>query len=156
IVATDRRRYTLRITEIGQTGLSGVTLKPHAHESTPRGQPVTVAYDELALLEVRRFSAATTVAAGTVTVLTVGLGRAPAGTGRVRRPGPRRCGADRGALGPTVGAVRRAPGPEPRGRAAEGPADPQERPRMPAEAHRTPGHERSRGAGRTRGADGHR
>jgi hypothetical protein len=73
IVTTQRQRYTLEITEIRATELIGVTLEPGRHETSPKGKAVTMSYDELALLQVRRFSSLHTAGAVAGTVLVIGM-----------------------------------------------------------------------------------
>lgn len=73
IVTRNRERMSLKITEIRPTALAGVTLKPAKHETLAKGQSVVVQYDDLALVEVRRFSAARTVGLPVLVVSMVGL-----------------------------------------------------------------------------------
>ena len=73
IVTRNRERMSLKITEIRPTALAGVTLKPAKHETLAEGQRVVVQYGDLALVEVRRFSAARTVGLPVLVVSMVGL-----------------------------------------------------------------------------------
>jgi len=70
VVTKQRERMSLRITEIRPTELAGVTVKPAAHEALPKGRDVMVPYADIALVEVRRFSAARTAAGSVLVVLT--------------------------------------------------------------------------------------
>jgi len=69
IVTKQRERMSLEITEIRPAELAGVSLKPAAHETLPAGRDVVVPYADIALVEVRRFSAARTAAAPVLVVL---------------------------------------------------------------------------------------
>ncbi|MGH8196857.1 MAG: hypothetical protein ACRETI_01680 [Steroidobacteraceae bacterium] len=69
IVTKQRERISLEITEIRPTELAGVSVKPAAHETLPAGRDVVVPYADIALVEVRRFSAVRTVAAPVLVVL---------------------------------------------------------------------------------------
>jgi len=69
VVTRQRERMSLEITEIRATELAGVTVKPGKRETLPAGHDVVVPYADLALVEVRRFSAARTVAAPFVVIL---------------------------------------------------------------------------------------
>lgn len=62
IVTKQRQRLSIEIVEIRPTELAGVTLKPAPHETLPKGSNVVVPYADLALVEVRRFSAKRTAA----------------------------------------------------------------------------------------------
>jgi len=73
VVTTKRQRYTFEITEIRPAEFAGVTLEPGPHETLPKGQLIEVPYDELALLEVRRFSAVHTAGAVVGGVFIVGM-----------------------------------------------------------------------------------
>jgi hypothetical protein len=73
VVTTRRQRYTIELNEIGATAMVGVTVEPHKHDTLPAGHRVQVPYEELALLEVRRFSPARTAGAVAGGVLVVGL-----------------------------------------------------------------------------------
>lgn len=73
VVTTKRQRYTFEITEIRPAEFAGMTLEPGPHETVPKGQSIVVPYDELALLEVRRFSAMHTAGAVAGGVLVVGM-----------------------------------------------------------------------------------
>jgi hypothetical protein len=70
VVTKQRERMSLEITEIRSSELAGVTLKPEKHETIPEGRDVTVPYADLAMVEVRRFSALRTVAVPTLVLLT--------------------------------------------------------------------------------------
>lgn len=69
VVTRDRERLSLEITEIGETALAGRTVKPGAHETTPAGREVTLPYADLALVEVRQFSAMRSAAVPAVVLL---------------------------------------------------------------------------------------
>ncbi len=69
IVTKQRERMSFEITEIRETELAGVTVKPAKHETLPAGQAVVVPYADIALIEVKRFSAARTAAAPVLVVL---------------------------------------------------------------------------------------
>ena len=86
IVTKDRGRMSLKISEIRTTELAGVTVKPGPHETEPAGREVIVPYAELALVEVRRFSAARSAAVPAL-VLLVAAGIALE-TAPVMPPGP--------------------------------------------------------------------
>jgi hypothetical protein len=60
---------SFQITEIRPTELAGISVKPAAHETLPEGRDVVVPYADIALVEVRRFSAARTLAAPVLVVL---------------------------------------------------------------------------------------
>jgi hypothetical protein len=72
VVTKQRKRMSLHITEIRPTELAGVTAKPAEHESLPAGQDVVVPYADIALVEVRRFSAARSVAGPALVILVTG------------------------------------------------------------------------------------
>ena len=69
LVTKYRERVTLRVTEIRNDEIEGVTQKPNPHETVPAGKKAVVPYVDLALVEVTRHSAGKTV--GLVAVLTV-------------------------------------------------------------------------------------
>ena len=69
IVTRDRERLSLEITDIRETELAGRTVKPGAHETTPPGRAVVLPYADLALVEVRQFSAMRSAAVPAVVLL---------------------------------------------------------------------------------------
>ena len=69
IVTRQRERMSFEITEIRPTELAGVTTKPAPHETLPAGRDVVVPYGDIALVEVKRFSAARTVAGPVLVIL---------------------------------------------------------------------------------------
>ncbi|MBV6424837.1 MAG: hypothetical protein NAOJABEB_02651 [Steroidobacteraceae bacterium] len=71
IVTKHRERMSLEISGFRETELVGVTTKPAAHETLAEGTPVVVPYGDLALVQVRRISAARTVLMPIVIVGTV-------------------------------------------------------------------------------------
>lgn len=86
VVTKDRGRMSLKITEIRETELAGVTVAPGTHETVPAGRDVVVPYADLALVEVRRFSAIRSAAVPAVVLLVaagIALESAP-----VMPPGP--------------------------------------------------------------------
>jgi hypothetical protein len=73
VVTIHRERASLRITDLGQTELTGVTLKPARHETLPKDQEIVVPYGDLALVEVRRFGkGGPAAAAGLLLIVTAG------------------------------------------------------------------------------------
>lgn len=72
IVTRQRERMSLEISEIRSTELTGVTVKPAAHETLPAGRDIVVPYADIALVEVRRFSALRTAAMPILVVLVAG------------------------------------------------------------------------------------
>jgi hypothetical protein len=70
VVTTRRERIGLRITEVRGDRFVGVTLRPRKKETRPKGQPVEVLFDEVALLEVTH-RGQKALAAGAVAVVTV-------------------------------------------------------------------------------------
>ncbi len=72
VVTKQRERMSFEITEIRASELTGVTVKPASHETLPVGQDVIVPYADIALVEVRRFSALRTAAVPVLVVLTAG------------------------------------------------------------------------------------
>ena len=72
VVTKQRERMSLEITEIRAAEMAGVTVKPASHETLPVGQDVVVPYADIALVEVRRFSALRTAAVPVLIVLTAG------------------------------------------------------------------------------------
>ena len=74
VVTKDRERMSLKISEIRETELAGVTVKPAPHETVPADQRVVVPYADLALVEVRHFSAARSLAVpGLVLLVAAGI-----------------------------------------------------------------------------------
>lgn len=69
VVTKDRGRMSLKITDIRATELAGVTVEPGPHETAPAGRAVVVPYADLALVEVRRFSATRSAAVPAVVLL---------------------------------------------------------------------------------------
>jgi hypothetical protein len=69
VVTKGRERLSFEITEIRATELAGITVAPRKHETMPAGVGVAVPYADLALVEVRRFSAARSLAVPAVVVL---------------------------------------------------------------------------------------
>lgn len=73
VVTKQRERMSLQITEIRPTELAAISAKPGPHESLPAGRDIVVPYGDIALVEVRRFSKARSVA-GPVLVILVTAG----------------------------------------------------------------------------------
>ncbi len=71
VVTTRRARIALEVTEVRDDRFVGVTIEPRRKESMPAGTPVEVRYDELALLEVTRFSKGAAAAGALAAVVTV-------------------------------------------------------------------------------------
>lgn len=71
VVTTGRERIALEVTEVREDRFVGVTLEPRQKERLPSGQPIEVRYDELALLEVTRFSKGAAAAGALAAVVTV-------------------------------------------------------------------------------------
>lgn len=71
VVTTRRERIAFTVTEIRDDRFVGVTIKPRKKEVMPEGEPVEVRYDELALLEVTRFSKGTATVGALAAVVTV-------------------------------------------------------------------------------------
>jgi hypothetical protein len=69
IVTKQRERMSFEITEIRPTELTGVTTKPASHETLPAGRDVIVPYGDIALVEVKRISAARSVAGPVLVIL---------------------------------------------------------------------------------------
>ena len=70
VVTTRRERIGLKITEVRGDRFVGVTLRPRKKETWPKGKPVEVPFEEIALLEVtHRGQKALT--ASTIAVVTV-------------------------------------------------------------------------------------
>jgi hypothetical protein len=70
VVTTRRERIGLKITEVRGDRFVGVTLRPRKKETLPKGQPVEVLFDEIALLEVTH-RGQKALAASAVAVVTV-------------------------------------------------------------------------------------
>jgi len=70
VVTRQRQRMSFEIVELRPSEMVGVTRKPAAHETLPKGTAVTVLYDDLAFVVVKRFSAGRTAA---VPFLVLGL-----------------------------------------------------------------------------------
>jgi hypothetical protein len=79
IVTRQRERMSFEITEIRPSELAGVTTEPAPHETLPAGRDVVVPYGDIALVEVKRFSAVRTVA-GPVLIILLASGIALATT----------------------------------------------------------------------------
>ena len=80
VVTKQRERMSFEITAIRASEMAGVTVKPASHETLPLGQDVVVHYADIALVEVRRFSALRTAAVPVLVVLMAGsiaLGATP-------------------------------------------------------------------------------
>lgn len=71
VVTTDRERIAFQVTEVRDDRFVGVTIKPRRKEEMPPGALVEVRYDELALLEVTRFSKGAVAAGALAAVVTV-------------------------------------------------------------------------------------
>jgi hypothetical protein len=71
VVTTRRERIAFTVTEIRDDRFVGVTIKPRKKEVMPEGEPVEVRYDELALLEVTRFSKGAATVGALAAVVTV-------------------------------------------------------------------------------------
>jgi hypothetical protein len=71
VVTTGRERMAFEVTEVRDDRFVGVTIEPRRKETSPAGKAVEVRYDELALLEVTRFSKGAVAAGALVTVVTV-------------------------------------------------------------------------------------
>lgn len=71
VVTTRRERIAFEVTEVREDRFVGVAIKPRAKEGHPEGEPVEVRYDELALLEVTRFSKGAAAAGALAAVVTV-------------------------------------------------------------------------------------
>lgn len=68
VVTTRRQRLSFEVTEVHSTRFVGVTVEPHWKEERHAGKPVEVSFDELAVIQVTRFSPG----AAAVVVLLVG------------------------------------------------------------------------------------
>jgi hypothetical protein len=68
VVTTRRERLSFEVTEVRDGRFVGVTLQPRRKEGRPAGEPVEVPFEELAVIEVTRFSPG----AAAVVVLLVG------------------------------------------------------------------------------------
>jgi hypothetical protein len=82
VVTTRRERLSFHVTEVRADRLVGVTVKPNPKETRPAGETVEVPFDELAVVDVRRFDArkaglATAAVVLTVSALSVVLGAVP-------------------------------------------------------------------------------
>jgi hypothetical protein len=89
VVTLARERIALEVAEVREDRFVGVTLEPRAKETRPRGQPVEVRYDELALLEVTRVSQGAVAAGALAAVVTVGaLALVVGGVGVMAAPVP--------------------------------------------------------------------
>jgi hypothetical protein len=71
VVTTRRERIAFTVTEIRDDRFVGVTITPRKKEVMPEGEPVEVRYDELALLEVTRFSKGAATVGALAAVVTV-------------------------------------------------------------------------------------
>lgn len=71
LVTTDRERLSLRVGEILEDRITGITLEPARKEKLPGETPIEVPYTKIAMIQVTRFDAK---AAGVVAVFTVVLG----------------------------------------------------------------------------------
>ncbi len=71
VVTTRRERIALEVTEVRDDRFVGVTIEPRRKESMPAGERVEVRYEELALLEVTRFSKGAAAAGALAAVVTV-------------------------------------------------------------------------------------
>lgn len=71
VVTTRRERIAFEVTEVREDRFVGVTLKPRPKEPLPAGTLVEVRFDELALLEVTRFSKGVAAAGALAAVVTV-------------------------------------------------------------------------------------
>lgn len=73
LVTKYRDRMSLKITDIREKELAGITLKPGKHESRPKGETIVVAYDDLALVEMRHFSAGKTILVVPAIIVSAGV-----------------------------------------------------------------------------------
>lgn len=71
VVTLRRERIAFEVTEIRDDRFVGVTIKPRKKEKLQEGEPVEVRFDELALLEVTRFSKGGVAAGAMAAVVTV-------------------------------------------------------------------------------------
>lgn len=74
VVTKHRERASLKITALGPTELTGVTLKPARHETLPKDQEIVIPYEDLALVDVTRISSpGTALVAAVLLTLSAGM-----------------------------------------------------------------------------------
>ena len=88
VVTTQRERLSFEVIEVLDDRFVGVTVKPRRKELRPAGEPVTVPFDDLALLEVTRVEPGGVALVAAVALVTVSAYAAVLGAVPVPPPGP--------------------------------------------------------------------